>query len=285
MKDICLGIILYNPTNEDLKNIQLFSSFEYPIYVYDNSPHDDICKPLYYEKLQKSITFLGDGKNNGLSIGCDELCSTAKNNGFKFILLLDQDSRIDKTSIEKLGCIAKKRSYAICTPQIVYQGENPRNDIDATELVSWCITSGSLINLYFYQKYWTFDKNYFIDRVDADCSRQIIKSGLQILRVNSSLLFQKLGEEKRIIGIHICQHSRVRHYYMFRNRLYFNAKYNIPLSITILQSFKHCISVLLFENAKKDKLKYMYKGFVDYKNKNFGKINQEKYGYSNNALL
>ena len=84
-------------------------------------------------------------------------------------------------------------------------------------------------------------------------------------------LTQKLGDE---IKFRHSSHNKLRHYYIMRNRLYYNYKYNNKnkaLVLSLLQTLKQVFLIVLFENDKLNKLKMLKTAINDFFNNNMGK--------------
>ena len=112
-----------------------------------------------------------------------------------------------------------------------------------------------------------FDDNYFIDRVDKDFCYQINKNNKKICQVNDALLYQQLGE---ISSNGYSTHQPFRHYYIARNRAYFNKKYKKSNFLTIFQSIRHIGIIIKNEPEKMKKIKMVFKGISDYKKGKMG---------------
>lgn len=267
-----IGFILYHPTADDCWNICEYTKLYKQVYCYRNSEIGLVTDIL---SASSNITLLGDCTNNGLSIACNALCCAAKVDGCDGVLLLDQDSRLDVEEISKLeNEFIKHPDIAIVCPRIRYEGEDTNIEQlhPKIEYVRWCITSGSLFNLKYLDNPINFDFNYFIDRVDTDISKQLEIESLKILRVNDVILEQKLGDTVTVFGHIHYQHSPLRHYYISRNRLYFNRKYHINFFTSMQQVLRHLFEILMFENKKVSKLKMFTQGVIDYRQGKFGKI-------------
>ena len=98
--------------------------------------------------------------------------------------------------------------------------------------------------------------------------------------VNNAILIHNLGEsiKKSVLGLKITptNHSPLRRYYMSRNRRYIWDKYKEDFPEWILIDKRRFITenlkIILFENNKIEKFKYIKKGINDYKNNIFGKF-------------
>lgn len=260
----CAGIIAYKPSVTDVENIRNYASIVEQVFVYDNTVEARSQNSDALTNVVNNISILGDGNNNGLSIACSELCMNARQKGFDYIILFDQDSRIDSDSIKQLAETCEKNvEAAIVCPQIVYQGKTAVKE-NAIKEVSWCITSGSMVNIKYFGTRWNFDENYFIDRVDVDCCKQIQLAGLKILMDYKSILYQELGTSIKRGRKIVTTHSPLRHYYMFRNRLYYNNKFKISLVTSIFQIVRHLCFILLWEQERMKKLSESFRGIKDY---------------------
>lgn len=267
-KNIACGLTLYNPSAADIENVLHYAKWFDKVYVYDNTEDNYDDKKL---KNSNKIFFVAQGKNNGLGIACDELCQYAKNDGYEFIILFDQDSRMDFNSLTALTeNIGLNLQVAIYCPQIVYQKGSKNNSHDM-KTVEWCITSGSCVRLEQYGLKYKFDVNYFIDRLDLDFCRQITESGYIICQNNEAVLYQQLGDELHKIGyMQYSTHGSIRHYYLARNRLYYNHKFGI-VGYSFPQTIKHILMILFYEKKKVEKVTMVYRGVRDYRMHRMGK--------------
>lgn len=269
MDRIC-GVILYNPGKEDISNIRYWCSCFDVVFLYQNS----LLTPKCLEELknESNIFLLGSGHNDGLSVACDVICEEAKMKGYQSVILFDQDSRIAKQSIDLLFDYAHdnfNNRVGIVCPIIDYGKGKGRNK-QPEERISWCITSGSLINLTIYGTHVSFDKNYFIDRLDKDFCQQTLNAGYSIIRLGNAVLNQQLGETLSSFWIKYSSHSVVRHYYIARNRLYYNHKYDVSFLVSIAQTIRHLYEILMWEDYKMRKIFSLFNGINDYFHNRFG---------------
>ncbi|BAK48510.1 predicted glycosyltransferase [Clostridium sp. SY8519] len=262
MIKICAGITLYKPNDSDLDNLYQYEEVFEKIYVYDNTPE------THREFQNSKIKVISTGKNDGLGVACSELCKAAKNDCYDYIMLFDQDSRISNLDLCRFFTFidSKEVEAWIYVPQIIYSGKIGENN-EKFELVNWCITSGSVIDLKKYGKKYTFDEAYFIDRLDKDICQQILLNGGKICQYNEACLIQKLGE---LSPKGYSMHQSFRHYYIARNRLYYNKKFSVGKLTTALQTIHHIYSVVRFEDKKTQKIKMIIRGIKDYHKKIMG---------------
>lgn len=215
----------------------------------------------------------------------------AKKDGYKYLLLLDQDSIFKIEDIRKM--FQEIRNHAskdigIYTPEIHYMKGN--GEIRARTVqtkpstvfseISWAITSGSVVSLEVYSQSSGFDEFLFIDRVDYEYCVQLRKLGFKTVRISGAILYQFLGETQGGI-FKFSGHNPIRHYYIFRNRLYLVQKYKenfngikkvAYLGLTIT---RHLALVLICESRKTEKFKAIKVAYRDYKKGKMGKYDPE----------
>lgn len=265
-------------------NINQYSKIFKRIYIYDNTDDDGHVKRYENQFKKDMFVYFSSGKNDGLSVAFNVMCQEAISNGFNYICLFDQDSSININDLIKMIDYIEtdtEKYIGIYAPEIIYIHRNNallRTENDPTGVErNWVILSGSFINLLTYQKTDGFDKNYFIDRLDYDYCLMIRRLRYKVIMIKNVFLYHALGEQVRGIFRGVVQHSSLRHYYMFRNRLYFYLKKNklsILNIITVgLGSLKHMFTILLYEKQKIEKLKMIIHGVKDFALNKMGKYN------------
>ena len=156
---VCCGVVLYNPTKDDINRIVEYSQSFEKVLLYDNSP-------VYMNNLV----------NDGICIAINQLIEYCINNNYDFLCILDQDSIFKYDDINKMIMFINKKysdKIALYSPTIKYKHIDSKkqtlNDCFETE---WVITSGSFINLSIVNKYnMRYDEKYFIYFPNRD-SRQ-----------------------------------------------------------------------------------------------------------------
>ena len=261
-----VGITFFYPSDENLlKVIELSQSFD-KVYIYDNSSR----KMPYQTYLSniKNVHYITESKNNGLPKAFNKIIDISIKQ-VDYLCMLDQDSRLENINITRLKefiCKHDQDNIGIIAPRIQYGTEKEvEKNMPAFIEKKWVIASGSFIRLKsIVEKKIYFDENYFIDRFDADFCKQLNLKKLKVIVYNFAQLKQNLGEQGYF---NHSQHHAFRHYYIARNRLYFNMKYySIPkaLAISLLQTMHHFYYILLFEENKSKKMIMCIKGIIDY---------------------
>ncbi|MGZ0874784.1 glycosyltransferase [Priestia megaterium] len=275
----CSTVVLYYPTQEELEVINRYRQIFEHVYIYDNTDNEQRKVNEEYFFNLDNTTYISDSQNNGLSKAFNVVCRMATSKGFSYICLFDQDSLIENKDLQKMMAYINRdnnKEVAVYAPEIIYSHETNvqdiREDLPHGKEVEWAITSGSFISLSIYERTEGFDENYFIDRLDYDYCYTVRKMGYKVIKICNTFLFQTLGEQNKK---GFSNHSPIRHYYIFRNRLFFYKKMN-PQSLQIklkafLLSLRHIGRLIRFEDNKWKKIRMSMKGLSDYKRKRMGK--------------
>lgn len=274
MKYVC-GIVTYFPNESIIGKIKEYSNVFEHILVFDNTPNGSKFLKKLDNFLKVEVIF--NKQNLGLSKAYEILLEKAED-GYNYLCLLDQDSVFNSGEIHKMmnfiNIYPSKENVAIFSPRIVYNERNLKTFVSDYEFKKFVISSGSFINLEIVKNDLDikFDANYFIDRVDTDFCMLCVKKGYKLVQYNKSVLIQQLGTEGHF---GISQHSYKRHYYIFRNRFYYNQKfYRHYKSLSILQTLKQCLRIILFEDEKTLKLKQLSYAIHDF---NHGCMSKGRY--------
>lgn len=267
-----LGIVLYYPDLDILDKIKGYSEVFNKIIAFDNSEKNHGIQ-LEIDKLNLvNVMYISRNNNYGLSYAYNFLLE--KSQDYDYLCILDQDSIFEINDILKMKQLIETCNLnkpAIIAPIIDYGYKKILRD-NIIEKCRYVISSGSFINIKsFKDNDIRFDENYFIDRVDVDICQQCLRNGLKIYKYHNSVLHQKLGDE---IKFRHSSHNKLRHYYIMRNRLYYNYKYNNKnkaLVLSLLQTLKQVFLIVLFENDKLNKLKMLKTAINDFFNNNMGK--------------
>lgn len=290
---IAAGIVIYNPGNTDrmLAAIKAISKQIKQIYIYDNSTKKTKLQ------LPHHITYLTENSNKGIAYALNRIMEQAQNDGYPWVLTMDQDS-ILPDGIVNAYCqiIGKYKKLGIVCPQII---DSRRSYMEVKkepleESIEFCITSASCTSVEAWNYIGKFDEWLFIDLVDNDFCKRLIISGYKIIRLNQYILDQEFGKiipkskKTQIFWIRV---SRVlnnrnfaklsykkfvcpsRVYHTCKNIIYVNRKlsywgkvafkenYNCNGYIGFIISF--CFPSILRAQNKKEILKNMIKGFRD----------------------
>lgn len=263
MRIACV-LVAYNPVIHLLEsNIQSYYNDVDYVFIINNSSYS-IDHLL--EKTFKNIRIINNFENMGIAKALNIGCELAINNGFDYVLTLDQDSYFSPSmanpffeTTEKL--FATIPDLGIVAPSF-QEKEIPNQDI-STDFIyrNTVITSGNVLKLSAYNKITNgFDDKLFIDGVDLDFCFKLRINNFKIIELTSIYLRHQIGktfEKKQLFKnikyiIHL--HNPIRQYYAARNNLYLVKKYrkDFPKETThIFISLLHKIKNNLFHNSDK----------------------------------
>lgn len=267
-------VTLYNPSTNDIKKISEYINAFDRVYIYDNSSNNDAYKSILptYDKL----SYFFNGVNDGLCKAINNTITFCIKEEIDFLCTLDQDSQFDNNNISKIKELinsAEISDVALVVPKVVYNGKDePLQNENDFEEVSFAISSGTFLNITLLAENTDlrYDEYYFLDRFEKDFCRQVYLKGYHIKKCNNSILRQSLGELKN----GYTTHNAIRHYYMFRNRFYYNKKFHNQWEaaiLNILQTLRHITYILRAESDKKTKLSMCKYGYLDYKRNHGGR--------------
>lgn len=273
------AITLYNPTIEEIDHCQLYAEAFDIVYLLDNS--EVSSKKTRESFMDEKFVYIKMNGNEGLPKAFNTVLNRKDLLNYDFLCTLDQDSIFNNEEIEKLKSFIsdvyferiKDLSYnrvAIFAPIVDYGRGISRSE--GYEKRKKVITSGTFLNLKLIENNsFKYDEDYFIDKFEIDLCQQILLANKDIVVYRGSILIQHLGDTEN--SKH-SSHSPLRHYYLFRNRFYFNNKfYKWPKRyiLNTLQTLRHCYSIISYEPNKMKKLKQLPIAIRDYRKNNMGK--------------
>ncbi len=281
-------VVLYNPEDDVFENIASYIENVALLFIVDNSTSHN--KQLI-KKLQNSfanIEYINNNDNLGIATALNIGCNKALEEGYEWILTMDQDSKFINFT-DYLACLESLKNtqnIAILSANTNYNEEMalPAQPICNYEEKFSAITSANLLNLKLFEKIGKFEDKLFIDLVDYDyCIKAQLHNfkvlyfpnifvkhalGTVFLRKN---LFTKKMRAKR-------EHNPQRTYYFARNYLYLSKKFgkDFPKELNILKIinilFVHEVTkILLYEDQKLAKLHAKFLGLFHFLTNKYGK--------------
>lgn len=267
---LCGVVVTFNPTNNVVDNINTYIDELDKLYVVDNSINNN-------EKLftNKKITYISNGKNMGIAYALNKGINKAKEDKYNYILTMDQDSSFEKDEMKKYVKEFNNsidENIGIYSPLHKTDTEELNSNITEDSLV--VMTSGNILNISIWEKIGGFKEWLFIDCVDHEYCLNIRKNNYSIKIFKNIYMKHNLGKtiNKKLLGHNfiVTNHNYARRYFITRNRLYLNEMYKDTFPEFCSQelefSKKEKLKIILFENNKLKKLKYIRKAIRDFKN-------------------
>lgn len=292
-----VAIILVNYNGEKyniecIESIKKSSYKNYQIYFIDNKSSDNSVDQIKKKKYS-NMTIIENKKNMGFSEGNNIGIKKANLDGCQFILLLNNDTSIKENMIENLIKTSYDNELAVVAPKIYYYdnkeiiwsagggidwnkglpiqyGINQADSIEYSKMKEIEFATGCcmLIPMQVINKIGLMSKEYFLYYEDTDYSMKIQNAGFKLLYQPSAMMYHKVsastgGEE-----------SKLYIYYMSRNRMIFNKKYNKKYKLAKLYMYVtlYIKSVFWILKGKKNKLEMVKLGMKDFNENRLGKV-------------
>ena len=270
-------VVFYNPTDDNINNLKKYIDSIDRLYVVDNS-EDDVIRVEDTDKIK----YIKLGENKGIAAALNIGAQEAIKENFKFLLTLDQDSLITSDIVNAMKDYLINNDFkkiGLISPYHDINTPDEKNG-DVEEKIE-VMTSGNIINLDAYKAIGGYKDWLFIDCVDYDYCMNLNKHGYKVLRLNNVIMKHELGNlvvHKLFGKEYPCyNYNSLRRYYMVRNNHYINQLYcdlYPDYCKRLLRIQRGQVKrVLLFEKNKIKKLRYMYKGYKDFKKGIKGKLN------------
>jgi len=266
-------VILYNPdVTVTIQNIQSYLGGLSRLYIYDNSEKKQPGLAESIEVLGDKVSYHYFGLNEGISKRLNQAASKAMEEGFAYLLTIDQDSSFPANAFEKYLQLVAENTIANVAQFGVNSDPKHLTISDIPVCMNSLITSGTILDLRFLNEIGGFDEKLFIDFVDVEYSLRCVYKGyvnLVFLNVvmQHAIGFKKMGRSfKTFKKTPRILHSPIRVYYIVRNGLYLLFKVN--------HLDKKARKAILFDHMKMLKNDFLYNDhlFQVYKNACLGVI-------------
>lgn len=274
---VIAGIVSYNPDEKKLnENIEVLSLQCEKIFIVDNASDNlDFLESLAANKPY--VELICNKENRGIAAALNQLIKAAEEEGYDWILTLDQDSTVMGNLVERYKSWEKQGGIGMISCNIIERKDQIR-EVDTQEYIDIdkCITSGCYTNIRAVLEVGGFNEWMFIDYVDFDMCIRMKEKGYKLVKLNYPGLLHSTGDlepvriGKRVLRIagnrvHVYHESPIRVYYFFRNTVYFWRKYGYagreytnPLHI-----LWRALLIAVYERPKWVKIKMIVKGIAD----------------------
>ena len=265
-------VTLYNPNDNVFNNIQTYIDDIDVLYVVDNS---DIVNNNLVNLLRKNakIQYINFGENKGIAYPLNFILNKVQD--YDFILTMDQDSHFKPNMMNKYKTnialwAGKDNSIGVFAADNTELIHNVKYQFEQRVMMS-----GNVLKPGIAQLVGGFNENLFIDEVDHEFCYRLRQFGYKILIFYEVKMEHHLGNIKRhniwVGNFNTTNHCSIRRYYMARNMLYVMNEYHDVRMKYFNDFIKMLIKIILVENNKLEKIKYIIKGIHDYRHGKFGK--------------
>jgi rhamnosyltransferase len=270
-------VVFYKPSKDNISNIDNYIKEVDKLYVVDNTD-DDVTRMESTDKIK----YIKLGDNKGIAYALNVGAKKAIDDGYKYLLTLDQDSKMNADILKQMKDYLKHnkdKKVGLISPYQDIDANDDKSNKEVEDMIE-VMTSGNIIDLEAYQIIGGFKDWLFIDCVDTDYCMNLHKHGYKVLRLNNVVMKHELGNlvvHKLFGKEYPCyNHNPMRRYYIVRNNLYINDMYKDlypDYCAWLLRVQKGQVKrIIAFEKNKFKKLRMMFRGYRDYKKGIKGKL-------------
>lgn len=192
-ENVAAGIVLFNPDDESrfLNSISSVLQQFSRVYLFDNS-----TKEIELPELPDTVVYITEHANKGIAYALNRMMECAENDGFQWMVTMDQDSVIPDQMESTFEQHLNDKDVAIICPQVIdtRRAYMEVKTSPVEEYVPECITSGSCTSIKAWKAVGGFDEWLFIDLVDNEFCKRIVLSGYKILQLNRLVMNQEFGK-------------------------------------------------------------------------------------------
>lgn len=278
MKDrICAIVVTYHPTESMVERLSNLRGQVQGLVAVDNGSRREEVARLREKQKDLAFHLIENVDNLGIAQALNQGVLWAKNEGYSWVILFDQDSKITDRFVDQmffdLQAHPNRDRIGSLHPRYV----DPNTGIEPKVLRAkdggpiTSMTSGSLLPIWIFDKIGLFSPEYFIDQVDTEYCFRIRKAGYMVADSRNAVLLHAPGAPKRLhylgFSFEPTHHSALRRYYLSRNRVAVYKKYFRVFPGMVTQSmyfaFRETIKCLLAERERPRKLRNFLWGTWD----------------------
>jgi rhamnosyltransferase len=245
--------------------------------VVDNGSGPEELASLRQAASQLSFQLIENGRNFGVAEALNRGVASAKEQGFLWVILFDQDSRITDGFLDAMFETWEAHPHRARVASLHPRHVDPGADVepvirrarDGGPVVS--MTSGSLMPAWIFDRIGYFASEYFIDEVDTEYCLRIRAAGYILADSRNAVLVHWVGQSRyaSFLGFRFrpSHHNAVRRYYISRNRIAVFRKYIAIFPAWVLQAMyaaaKDTVKIMVAEENRVRKLRNFLLGTWD----------------------
>lgn len=273
--------VTYHPTSDVVEHVGLLDGQVDHLLVVDNTPGQQCPEPVESLSDVPWITVVRLFDNQGIATALNLGLNYAAEHGYRWLLTLDQDSRVDASHVDTLlaalGQFRQPERVGQISPLSQLQDGSilkhkmisPSED-DVYEVVD-AMTSGSLVNTEIACRIGGFKDELFIDYVDIEFSFRLRKHGYANIQVDKAVIQHSLGHsgrKRRFLWryVYVPNYPPLRVFFQTRNRIFLAKKYFLvdPLFVLedLLRFFFFPVKLFVFEEDRLPKFAAYLRGII-----------------------
>jgi len=274
---ICAVVVTFHPDVGFPERAARIAGQVGRMVIVDNGSEAGAVRMLEETAARFGARLILNGGNLGIAAALNQGVDWARERGFDWAILLDQDSTPDEDMAPCLLAVYHDYPYkerlAVLGSNFREVRERPSASRSPGMEVSWMdqpmvITSGSLISIAAWAEIGGFRTDYFIDDVDNEYCVRAQCRGFTTIVSRRPLMRHAIGAATRHrLAWHVTKttnHAPMRRYYMTRNRIVLVKTYltrRPARMLRLLHSYlKNVVLMLLFERQRGEKLRWAVLG-------------------------
>jgi rhamnosyltransferase len=280
LTNVVAVVVTFNPDPTFAERLRAIRAQVNRVIVVDNASSN-------WDQVELAASSVGcvtirNKDNVGIAGALNQALGYASENGLEWIWAFDQDTKPLAGAWDAIRCAAEAWLPVRRTAVFAMSMRDRRTHADylvpaiasysETVEVPSAITSGSLFCVGTARQIGGFADCLFIDGVDHEYCLRSRKYGFAVIKALRSKAEHSLGSliQHRLLGLklHSTNHCPLRRYYMTRNTLFIVAKYFLVDPKTCVRlmgvSASTFVTIVLFESAKRAKLRGMRLGVRDF---------------------
>lgn len=258
-------VVTYYPEKELLeKNISAFINYVDKIIIWENTPES---VKLSYRIVNAKIEYFGDSANS-ISRGLNYAWRYAKENGYHYLLTMDQDSLLFEFETLKNYAFLHSTEMMILGPTL--SDTDYEKSSLKTVRCEKIITSGMLIPVKILDLLGGYNEKLKVDGIDTDLCLRANLQGIHVCQVNGCFLQQRFGQPLVYKGkeTRMISYSARRLRSILGAHVYLMRKYPNMSDATKKEIMNNLIktrlkSILRFEDNKISKTYHLLMGIID----------------------
>jgi rhamnosyltransferase len=292
--DVCAIVVTYRPDAAFPARLSGVSPQVGMTVIVDNGSSDAERSMLREAASDPNIDLVFNAENLGLARALNIGIQRAATLGYSWVLLLDQDTRVELDMVgtllaihasfpdrERLAVLGSNFSDATERPTDAAGHESPGEHWEEVERI---ITSGSLLPLETHFAIGPFREEFFIDYVDEEYCLRAKAKGYRIIKSRKHLMSHAIGSPtvRKMFGTSkwTTNHAPDRRYYIARNNTVLLREYGgYRAGMWAWKSFRRCLRqckrIALYEQMKTRKIAAVIHGLWDGIRGNMGPRNPQ----------
>jgi rhamnosyltransferase len=276
-QSVCAIIVTYHPNLSMIENMPKVLTQVQDLVVVDNGSSAEALNLLRRSSEMYRFHLIENGNNLGIAEALNRGVLWAKNEGYPWVILFDQDSKITNGFINQMladwSSHPDRKRIGSMHPRYV----DPKTGVEPKVLRAkdggpiTSMTSGALMPTWIFDEIGLFLPEFFIDQVDIEYCFRVRAAGYLVADSRNTVLLHAPGFPKRFhfffFSFEPTNHNARRRYYLSRNRAAVYKKYFriFPgmISQAMYYAFRETVKCLLAERERPLKLRNILLGTWD----------------------